>query len=818
MPTVASGPSPRSEATPAPAPAKAQEPGFGRAPGAAAGYLAAGREGPVVAQILALQRTAGNRAVTELVSSLQRDPAGGPMAAGGIRSRIPIAAGGSGERKPIAAGGSGQDKASTAVAPPEGGVEIDRIGVVDQDGTNPKKANDGRPGLNLRPAPGTDNEPLGRLADRDHVVAKRDMGNGWMYVVPTEGHTWGGAQRGGALKGTAGYAYTLNDIVDFDLPPEPSSPDPGAFLYRITANERAHELARRVYGGGNIETGQDQRFFTNVLKYLNDRANRETGFKTVRKTVGAGPVAWEKEDVELVAGRQIWIPSLAMAQSLKGTVSAGSTARDVAEKAKGWAKKAASIPLFIAGLIVGAIESIKDFFVGIFDLVWNAIRTLGGSLVDAAKAIWGLVTDSRKRGAALDALAQELEDLVGDKVSFLRKAYNWGRIVGYLTMEVVSAILLGGAIEAAKASRWGARVAKFAQAVSDLAPIKKISTGAKAIAESSVGRRIAELAAPAGKVAKKAGAVVDAVTGAPGRAVLKTAEFLGERAVALGSRYGWSAERLTAAAQIMEKYGVKLYLRKSSKYAPMRMAEGAIAKPAVIKANTLNDLDLLISSGFTEKELGLVAHFKPLPRKEWRRPPGLSDEDWAGKLPELEKQAAKRAKSFDKLDREMQRLAKPVKHGSGESYTVEGGLVKQVEEGADGERIVRPLTSDIDVFAGAKLDGSKLGTSYGRLDDALLEANFGEHGFHTEWKNRGDFDPDAYYGIIEGHMDDPLIEVGPDLVERSVKASEIPEVAEILNSSGYRRWKRSRMEKTVRTGIALAGMAWASLTGSKSRR
>ncbi len=172
-----------------------------------------------------------------------------------------------------------------------------------------------------------------------------------------------------------------------------------------------------------------------------------------------------------------------------------------------------------------------------------------------------------------------------------------------------------------------------------------------------------------------------------------------------------------------------------------------------------------------------MAHFEPLPKKAWHRPPGLSDDEWAAKLPDLERQAAQRAKSFNKLDKELKRLAKPVKHGSGESYTVEGGLVKQVEEGASGERIVRPLTSDIDVFAGAKLDGSKLGTSYDRLDKALLEADFSEHGFHADWKNRGDFDPDAYYGIIEGHMNDPLIEVGPDLVERPVKASEIPEMA-----------------------------------------
>ena len=62
------------------------------------------------------------------------------------------------------------------------------------------------------------------------------------------------------------------------------------------------------------------------------------------------------------------------------------------------------------------------------------------------------------------------------------------------------------------------------------------------------------------------------------------------------------------------------------------------------------------------------------------------------------------------------------------------------------------------------------------------------------------------------------LEVGPDLVERSVKASEIPEVVEILNSTGYRRWKRRRMEKAVRAGLTMLGFGAASAHGAKVRR
>jgi hypothetical protein len=230
---------------------------------------------PAAEWVTSLQRTAGNRAVTGMLLAAQRDrDERVPIASGGGETRRPIAAGGGNERRPIRAGGWEEPKAEGVAGVAHGGTEVDLIGVVDQDGTNPGKDSDGRPGLNLRPTPSTEREPLGRLADRDHLVAKRDLGDGWMYVVATNGHTWGGAQRGGALKGTAGFVKTTGALVNFDLPPERENPDPGAFLYRIPTGQRAHRLVREVYGGGNVETGQDQRFFTNVMKYINDRTDR----------------------------------------------------------------------------------------------------------------------------------------------------------------------------------------------------------------------------------------------------------------------------------------------------------------------------------------------------------------------------------------------------------------------------------------------------------------------------------------------------------------------------------------------------------------
>ena len=778
------------EARPAPAPAPGSSARLDAVPtpdvGLPTSLVAPGRRGLDAGTLLRLQRAAGNRAVAGLVQSVQRDEP----------KRVPIAAGG-GE------GTSDEPAGPRAVVPPESGVAIDQLGVVDQDGTNPKKAKDGVAGLNLRPAPSTSNTPIGRLADRDHVLATRDMGGGWMYVIPTNGHVWGGEELGGALRGTPGYVKT-NDLVDFHIPPNKESPDPGAFLYRIPSNKRAHRLVREVYGKGNIKTGQDQRFFTNVLKYVNDGAQRGSAFEVKEKVKRRGPISWVEEDIELNRNRQIWIPSLEMAQSLKGTVSRGSWERDVAEKVKGWLKTAAAVPAFIAGLAVGAIESIRDFFVGIFDFVWNAIKSLGKSLYDAGKAVYDIIVNEQKREEFFQGVAKELEDLVGPKVGFLRTWYNWGRIIGYATMEVVSTILLAGAMAAAKAGKFGARLAKVSEGVKQIPAIAKISDGANKLVNGPVGRRIAEVTRPAASAAKKTAAAVDVVTSAPAKAILGTSTWLAKRAAKLGRRFGWSSERLLAAAELINSKGVKLYLRRSSRHAPKRMAEGAIGKPMDIKANTLNEADLIIGRGFDKDQLGLVGHFEPLPPERWQKPSGMSERRWREWQPELKKRHESRAKAWEKLKGDMAELAKNPGFWGGTSYRVEGGLVIQVEHGMGGREIAkRRLTGDVDVFHATKADGSALGKgAVDDLDDRLLELDLTEHGFHSQWPGRGDYDPDVFYSIIEKHLDEPLIEVGPDLKSRQVRANQIPEIAAILKSDDYKAWKAKQKAKKPAAGAS----------------
>lgn len=441
--------------------------------------------------ILTLQATAGNAAVASLLAAqapLQRD-------------------------------------APAAVAPPTEGTDTDRFGIVDHDGAIGKNKD---PGLNLRAGPSLSSPIVGRLDHNDHVVVKRELDGGWSYVIVTDGRN----------KTATGFVSRV--YVNTDMPPDASAPDPGATLYRIPNQQRAHDFVRDRYGAATQEKGQDERFFTNVLQFVNDQKGRHfVVTKTTPKKVGA--MTTEVDDKELVAGGQIWVPSLDFALSLKGTVSAGSWQRNLVEKLKNIGEKLVGIPVFIAGLLWGALESIKDLFVGLFDLVWGTIKSLGHNLVDAAKGIWDLITSAKKRRALLEAIDVELRNLV-EKGSFLRKAFNWGRIIGYATMEVLSFVLLAGATAALKGSKFAARLTKLFEVIQKEPAIQKIVDGASRLSKTKAAQAIINklgVVADVGKAAiqSKPGRVVGkavgktargaaAVAAAPGRALIRTAEWI----------------------------------------------------------------------------------------------------------------------------------------------------------------------------------------------------------------------------------------------------------------------------------------------------
>ena len=488
----------------------------------------------IVRQLSFLQRAAGNAAVGQLLTAVARDAVAAKEPAPGV--------------------------APAAVAPPTEGTETSRFGIVDHDGTQGK---DKEPGMNLRGGPALTSPILGRLENNEHVVVKRELGGGWLYVIVTDGK----------YKTATGYVSGV--YVNTDMPPDPSAPDPEATLYRIPTQQRAHDFVRERYGAATQEKGQDERFFTNVLQFVNDQKGRHY-VVTKSKTKKVGGMTTEVDDKELMAGGQIWVPSLDFALSLKGTVSAGSWQRNLVEKLKNIGEKLVAIPVFIAGLLWGALESIKDLFVGLFDLVWGTIKSLGHNLLDAARGIWDLITSAKKRRALLEAIDAELRNLV-EKGSFLRKAFNWGRIIGYATMEVLSFVLLAGATAALKGSKFAARLAKLFEVIQKEPAIQKIVEGATKLSKTKaaqviidklgavkdVGKVVIE-SKPGRVVGKAAGTTVRgvaAVAAAPGRALIKTAEWVSEgfkRLVRKGRRAGKVGGRAELAAEAAAKRAAQL--------------------------------------------------------------------------------------------------------------------------------------------------------------------------------------------------------------------------------------------------------------------
>jgi hypothetical protein len=153
-----------------------------------------------------------------------------------------------------------------------------------------------------------------------------------------------------------------------------------------------------------------------------------------------------------------------------------------------------------------------------------------------------------------------------EKGGFLRHAYNWGRIIGYATMEVVSFVLLAGASAMLKGSRYAGRLAKLVKVIEEVPAIQKVVEGAAKLSKTKAARIIAEqlgTVKKAGKavleskpvrmvgkaVGKTAGAA-GAIAAAPGRALIKTAEWIRKGIEGLAARYGKSARRVGAAAEV----------------------------------------------------------------------------------------------------------------------------------------------------------------------------------------------------------------------------------------------------------------------------
>ncbi|MCG8421370.1 MAG: hypothetical protein MJE77_25915 [Proteobacteria bacterium] len=108
--------------------------------------------------------------------------------------------------------------------------------------------------------------------------------------------------------------YVQNFRVNTDLP------EPSAKLYQIKSGDTARALARREFSA-SVRDGHDLRYYENVLLAVNRNKNR-AGIKGTFQDPGM--FGGGDNNIQLEAGRRIWLVSSAYARSLEGMVPDGS--------------------------------------------------------------------------------------------------------------------------------------------------------------------------------------------------------------------------------------------------------------------------------------------------------------------------------------------------------------------------------------------------------------------------------------------------------------------------------------------------------------
>jgi hypothetical protein len=184
--------------------------------------------------------------------------------------------------------------AGPTITPPSAG--IDQVGFIDHgDGSNIRTGPAETGGATVR------DEPL-PPATRVFVSGTHPSAPDWWYVTATL------ADRS-MVRG-----YVQRFRVNTDLP------EPTARLYQIVAGDTPRAIAAREFSGA-VRDGHDLRYYENVLLYVNQQAGRAgiTGSYQDPRLLGGGD-----NNIQLEAGRRIWLVSPAYAQALESVVPDGS--------------------------------------------------------------------------------------------------------------------------------------------------------------------------------------------------------------------------------------------------------------------------------------------------------------------------------------------------------------------------------------------------------------------------------------------------------------------------------------------------------------
>src|SRR5262249_55759354 len=145
------------------------------------------------------------------------------------------------------------------------------------------------------------------------------------------------------------------------------------------------------------------------------------------------------------SGGQIWVPGQKLVDSLHDQVSSGSISLETLSTIK---EAAIGSAAFALGLLEGALKSLADIFIGIYDLVKLAveiqIKMFQGTIIADALALWEDIKKIR---------LSDIIDLVGAKWNAPSTWDRWnfrGYVIGYAIMEIVTLFFAGGIANAIK--------------------------------------------------------------------------------------------------------------------------------------------------------------------------------------------------------------------------------------------------------------------------------------------------------------------------------------------------------------------------------
>ena len=250
-----------------------------------------------------------------------------------------------------------------------------------------------------------------------------------------------------------------------------------------------------------------------------------------------------------------------------------------------------------------------------------------------------------------------------------------------------------------------------------------------------------------------------------------------------------------------DEYGVVIDVRPTTGTAPEWRGKGAVPKPEVIKAKTINEYDRLL--GAPEGAIGLVGYFDP---KLPRRPSGMDDHDGP--------RSNNRFRSGRKSSRAWRRTWPSWRGGHGAGGG-QGGDARQSTCGR-GEQQYSPVTGDHDLFDIHWADGRKMTDE---AADAIANLMRGmnvdiEHPAHMRWKPTNAKDQKMYDDIAKQHSGgadhtQDLIRFEPGQAPHDAKAGDA--ITPVQPRKG-RKWD---VVSRARVGAGRVGVRWS---GPRRRR